>query len=138
MGEQAKGGRSALLRYQLPPILWMALIFLSSSIPGYDYPSLSWAGWPKLVHVVFYSTLCFLTWRALQHHAKMDWAERHSALTAFAVAIVYGMIDETHQYFTAGRHPRFTDVLIDAAGAGLFLLALHFYRSLKGIDDTAY
>ena len=127
-----------LIRYRWPPFLWMIGIFISSSIPGYDFPSVSWVGWPKLVHVFFYSTLCFLTWRALQHHAKLDWAGRHSALTAFAVAILYGMIDEFHQLLTVGRHPRFTDVLIDGAGAGLFLLALHCYRYLKSVNNTAY
>ena len=138
MSERTKNRNNELIRYTLPPLLWMALNFTSSSSPSYDFPQVHGILWPKLVHVIFFSTLSFLTWRALQHHAKRDWAVRHAGLTAFAVAILYGMIDEFHQLYTAGRHPRMTDVLIDGASAGLFLLALSLYRSMKNIDDAAF
>lgn len=133
-----KNDGNEFLRYFAPLVLWMGVIFVSSSIPEADFPSLSWGGWAKIVHLIFYSTLCFLTWRALHHQSRVDWLARHSAAAGFVVAVIYGSIDEFHQLFTAGRHPRVTDVLIDGFGACIFLLALQCYRVLKGLDSTAY
>ncbi len=126
------------LRYQVPLLLWMILIFVSSSIPGSDFPSVNWVGWAKIVHLIFYSTLCFLTWRAMHHQTWLDWLSRHSAAAGFIVAIVYGSLDEIHQFFTLGRHPSVIDVLIDGVGACIFLLGLQCYRFLKRVDSTAY
>ncbi len=116
----------------------MILIFVSSSLPERVFPAVNWWGWAKLVHLFFYAVLCFLTWRAMHHQDRLPWLRRHSAFVGFFVAILYGSLDELHQVFTAGRHPAFTDVLIDGLGACLFLAALELYRVLKGTRDTAY
>ena len=127
-----------VVRYQIPPFLWMVLIFVSSSIPGSDFPAVNWMGWAKIVHLIFYATLCFLTWRAMHHQTRIEWLARHSALAGFAVALVYGSLDEIHQMFTLGRHPRVTDVMIDCVGACLFLLGLQCYRFLKRLDSPVF
>ena len=74
----------------------------------------------------------------MQHRERMHWTARHPALMGFSVALLYGAIDELHQMFTIGRHPSVSDVLIDAAGAILFLAGLQFYRFLKRVNDAAY
>jgi VanZ family protein len=39
--------------------------------------------------------------------------------------------DELHQLSTPGRHGQYTDVLIDAVGALLFIGAVWAYRTLR-------
>jgi VanZ family protein len=39
--------------------------------------------------------------------------------------------DELHQLSTPGRHGQYTDVLIDAVGALLFIGAVRAYRTLR-------
>ena len=54
--------------------------------------------------------------------------------TAFLAAAVYGATDEIHQLFVVGRAGRFSDVMIDSAGAllGVMVFAL-FVRLVKCI-----
>ena len=54
---------------------------------------------------------------------------RYHLLVFFAV--LYGASDELHQLSTPGRHGQYTDVLIDAVGALLFIGAVWAYRSLR-------
>jgi VanZ family protein len=71
----------------------------------------------KLVHMTEYGLLTWLWWRALRNPGL-----------AFVIAVAYAATDELHQTFTSGRHGVWTDVLIDAVGAGLVALIL-FRRS---------
>jgi VanZ family protein len=127
-----------IVRYHLPPVLWMILIFVSSSLPETVFPEVKWWGWAKIVHVIFYAVLCFLTWRSVHHQDKFPWLANHSAFVGFLAAFAYGSLDEIHQIFTRGRHPMVSDVLIDCLGACLFLAGLELYRIVKGLDETAY
>jgi VanZ family protein len=46
---------------------------------------------------------------------------------AIVLATCYGISDELHQMFVTGRQASPFDVLIDFAGAGLFVLAARRY-----------
>ena len=113
-GGQARGrvplGR--VLRVWLPVALWAAVIFALSSIPSLGT---GLGGWDlvlrKLAHITEYAVLAFLLRRAL------------SAPWAFAAAALYATSDELHQSFVRGREGRPRDVLIDAVGIVLGLLA---------------
>ena len=47
---------------------------------------------------------------------------------AFLFCILYGVSDEIHQMFVPHRYADLTDVLSDAAGAAIGLVALHFMQ----------
>ncbi|MCL5994782.1 MAG: VanZ family protein, partial [Chloroflexi bacterium] len=53
------------------------------------------------------------------------------ALVCLAVLVLYGLSDEYHQSFTAGRTPLFTDVLFDSTG-GLIGLLIRRYAPYWG------
>ncbi len=116
------------VRYLLPVVLWMVVIFISSSIPSDDFPQVEFWGWAKLIHLIYYGVLCFLIQRAAGNQKRYPLLARHSYLFGVAFAVLYGASDEIHQLSTPGRHGQFTDVLIDAFGACLFLLGLAVYR----------
>ncbi len=123
--------RGSFLLYQLPVLIWMLIIFVSSAIPSYDFPRVEFWGWAKLVHLFYYGMLCFLAQRAFRHQDRFPLLQRYSAWFAVLVAVLYGVTDEVHQLFTAGRHGMALDVAIDAFGASLFLSGAGMVRLLK-------
>jgi hypothetical protein len=119
------------VRYLLPVALWMVVIFVSSSIPGEDFPHVEFWGWAKVIHLIYYGVLCVLVHRAISSQARYPLLARHSYIFGVFFAVLYGASDELHQLSTPGRHGQYTDVLIDAVGALLFIGAVWAYRTLR-------
>jgi VanZ family protein len=143
------------LKYWLPVLLWMVIIFSasgdtmsfqhSSRILG---PLLHWL-FPKVsretlqtfvtiirkcAHVTEYAALALLFWRAFWKPQKDDsrpWSWR-VARNALLCSALYAATDEFHQMFVPTRQGMLTDVLIDITGAALgLLLAWAVRRWLK-------
>ncbi len=134
------------LKFWLPVLLWMAVIFTASSDShSYEHssrfiePLLHWL-FPKMsqanveqIHHVFrkcahlteYAILALLLWRAL-HVSKnklpaWSWPKVGGTLL---LVFLYAASDEFHQSFVPTRTPLFSDVLIDTAGGAIGLLVL--------------
>ncbi len=104
---------SALARAWLPVLAWAAVIFAFSSVPDLGTGLGSWdLLLRKLAHVAEYAVLGALLHRALRR-----------PVPAFALGVAYAASDELHQHFVAGRRAAPLDVLIDAVGVALGVLA---------------
>lgn len=101
-------------------VAWAALIFTLSSFPNPPGPRVTE---PRaiLAHVVMYAVLGYLAARAIA--AWRGRFERWHALIAWLFAVAYGISDEFHQSFVPNRHATALDVLADAAGAALGVIA---------------
>ena len=101
------------LRLWLPVVLWAAVIFALSSVPDLGT---GLGGWDlvlrKLAHAAEFGVLGMLLLRALRRE-----------LPAFAAGVAYAISDELHQHFVPGRRGAPLDVLIDAVGVALGVLA---------------
>ncbi|MEW6158585.1 MAG: VanZ family protein [Verrucomicrobiota bacterium] len=128
------------LKYWLPVLLWMALIFTASTdalssnkTSRFIGPVLLWLKPDlepetverivfivrKTAHVAEYGILSILAWRAFWQPVRGDqrsWQWK-PALRALALAVCYAATDEWHQTFTANRWGTVADVLLDSAGA---------------------
>jgi VanZ family protein len=98
----------------VPAIAIAALIFWLSSIPDLHVTT----GWVEFVlrkgaHATIYAALAVACLRGAR-----------DPRIAFALAVAYAVTDEFHQTFVTGRHGTPRDVLIDACGAALGLLAV--------------
>ena len=126
------------LRYWMPLVVWLALIFTASAdSQSYRHsstlfePLLRWLfpqmppllvahlhhGFRKLCHLSEYGILAWLFWRAIRRPVKNDprpWSWPNAGL-ALAVIFAYAASDEFHQSFVPNRTARFSDVLIDTA-----------------------
>jgi VanZ family protein len=134
-GEKAIGNESpdrhidslpvhSLLRYWLPPVLWMSVIFILSAQPTLPHhpDALSDLILKKAGHMGEYGILAFLLWRALlRGRGTLSWS---ALVTAFVVSVLYAALDEYHQTFVPGRNGTLVDVGVDAAGALVFLLVV--------------
>jgi VanZ family protein len=135
------GGR--FLKYWVPLLLWMALIFVASTKAGgpgissyFLHLVLRWLdpginaehfevvhiGVRKTAHLTEYAGLGYLALRTAR--AEIPQAESRPAI-AFGAALLfcafYASTDEFHQSFVPTRHPAATDVMIDTAGAAIGL-----------------
>jgi VanZ family protein len=137
------------LKFWLPPLLWMALIF-SASADAHSYehsshfvePFLHWL-FPQMSqphveeihhlirkcgHLTEYAVFALLLWRAL-HQSKNNlsawsWPKVGGTLL---IIFLYAASDEFHQRFVATRTPLVSDVFIDAAGGAIGLLVLWIF-----------
>jgi VanZ family protein len=101
------------MRAWLPVIVWAAVIFAFSSIPSLGT---GLGGWDlvlrKLAHAAEFAVLGALLMRAIGRLAP-----------AWTLGVLYAVTDEVHQSFVAGREAAAVDVVIDAAGVALGVLA---------------
>jgi len=101
--------------FWLPVIAWMTYIFYCSTIPGKDIPSL-FPFEDVVFHALVYLVLGYLFSRALSQSLETVSLKR-IFLWTIVFGIIYGISDEIHQVFTAGRTPDFADVVTDGCGA---------------------
>jgi len=144
------------LKYWLPAILWMVLIFAGSSdvlsnanTSRFIVPFLHWLyprisneavnaisiGIRKCGHVSEYLILAMLLWRALLQGA--NW---RASLSILFVATLLGCAafavgDEFHQSFVPSRTPSVMDVLIDICGALVGVAICVAVTSRKGLKQ---
>lgn len=144
----------AFLKYWLPVLIWMAVIFTGSGDPhSYEHssrfvePFLRWL-FPRMTqehietihlyirkcgHLTEYAVLALLLWRALRRPVKNDprpWIWREARL-ALGIVMLYAATDEFHQLFVPERTGLVSDVFIDTAGGVAGLLALRVYYIVR-------
>lgn len=138
------GGEKAMnLRRWAPPLMWMGVIFWFSSGAWTAEATASWTlpllqallFWAtkdqllflhvllrKLGHVIEYGLLAFLWRRAFVRGSGL--AQPRTNWGAFGITVGYAAFDELHQGWTGLRSASASDIVLDAAGAGVTLLLL--------------
>ena len=143
----------AFLKYWLPVLVWMAVIFTGSSdshssehSSRFFEPFLHWLFpqmsqehievvhyfFRKCCHLTEYGVLALLAWRAVQA-AKTDlpkwsWPKVGGTLL---IVFFYAATDEFHQSFVPTRTPHMTDVFIDTCGGALALFGLWIWNRTR-------
>ena len=109
------------VRYVLPAIFYMAVIFTISSIPRLSPPSLGVEWDDKIYHFIEYAGFFFLLYRALKY---WGWAKRtgRKILLAIFLGSAIGAIDELYQASVPTRVPDVSDWIADSTGVVLACL----------------
>jgi VanZ family protein len=120
------GSRFPILWYWLPVLLYALLIFYLSSLPhpedelpDFIFKKLS----DKFLHLVEYTVLGLLCYRALRRGTGPSVARRAMIITIMAVSF-YGMTDEVHQAFVPFRESSWLDWLADTMGGVIAAVGL--------------
>ena len=110
------------------------MIFYLSSLTHDEVPAAKWLGsWQSLLgHIFLYGALATLIEVSL-----WGWNSKYQfrwVLGAVVAASLYGVSDEIHQSFVAGRSSTMSDVLVDTAAAtaaatSLWLMAARWRRN---------
>ena len=125
-----------ILWFWTPVVLWMALLYYSSSIHGEDIPKIDIPNIDKLFHFVEYFVLGALLVRAFANSSdKTNF--KLIFLLSILIASAYGVLDEFHQRFVSGRSPEIFDIISDIIGSfSGALLSMHKEKSDRAIDKT--
>ncbi len=108
---------SDFVTFYLPVLIWMALIFTLSSIPGSILAKIEFPYAHPMAHSMLYGMLYYLCFRALNHHRIGKMKTSFSLITALLIVGIYGASDEFHQSFVPGRTEELKDLLIDLSAA---------------------
>lgn len=131
-GLREKPKRTGRIIAAVAAILWAALIFGLSSVPGNGFPS-----HPNILNVVahFCEYLIFAVLLALAFNdpKRAFWK---TALTALIIASLYAASDEVHQLFTPGRFSDPLDWVTDTLGALLGAAATIWVLSAQKVKQS--
>ena len=105
----------------IPAIVWAAGIFYLSSRTGDELPSFDFPFLDKIVHFLLYAILSSLIFCGARFGRGMRFGA--AALLACVLASAYGVTDEIHQTFTAGRSQDVFDWVADTVGAATVFFA---------------
>ena len=98
--------------------LWMAVIFIMSSLPGEDIPDFNIPNLDKAVHFFEFFILAILLLRAfLKSYYGVSPVKM--VVLAAAIAFIYALSDEFHQYFVPGRNADILDFIVDILGSSI-------------------
>ena len=123
------------LKCWAPPLLYMVLIFVVSSLeqPPLPMPEFEWLTIDKLYHFIEYAILSGLVARALVKAKPSVVPARLVWHVAAVFSILYGASDEWHQTFVPGRFATVADWVADVLGsiAGMLSVYLYYRRQSK-------
>jgi len=109
-------------------IAWIIIISWSSSISGGSLKtdgvsSGQYNVISSVAHVFLYAVLTWLLFKALLGSGMKT---GKALAVAFLISIIYGLIDEWHQYWVPGREVHLSDWLLDVAGSFVTLAFCRF------------
>lgn len=109
-------------------LLWMALIFFLSSRSTLPTTGGLPADIAAVVgHLVAYAILAALIRLAISGASH----DRRADIIAIALATLYGVSDELHQSFVAGRDASIADLVIDFVGGAIGVAIVQLARSIR-------
>lgn len=113
-----------------PSLLWLAFIWILSSLPSKSLPSFNILGFDKLEHITIYAILgiLFSTWRKNKNSLQESDTDNHykNSSLLFMVLLLLAGLDEYHQIWIPGRSVSIYDLFANALG-----LSLGFWVSRK-------
>ncbi len=116
------------IRYWIPPLLWMALIFFMSSrthtsvSDTYVFNFIFF----KTLHLIEYAVLFTLLFRAFYSQKSKKESIVRTLTKAALLTILYGATDELHQLFVPTREGTVRDVFIDSIGVFLMYIYIKY------------
>ncbi len=125
-------GWALFLRYWLPVLVYIALIFSGSSVKGADLPSL-YPYMDKIAHLLEYSLLGLLLGRAVRA-TMAGWSTVILTFVTVGCGGMIGLVDELYQRSVPGRQSDPLDWLTDvtAIAAAILLAQVLHLRPLSG------
>ena len=117
------------IKFYLPTLLWLGMIFYLSSLPDLRYRTGSISSelfLRKGAHLLEYIFLAFLFWRIFFGLHRLE--EKKAFLFSFLLLFFFALSDEWHQSLIVGRSGKIIDAIYDGLSGLLFLQGAFFWR----------
>lgn len=104
-------------------ILWLGLIFWLSAQPSFpvDLEPSRHNLISFITHLFLYGVLTLLAIKAFKNSGV---SPGRAVIYGFLLSVIYGLLDEGHQFFVDGREARWSDWLLDIIGS---LVVAYYY-----------
>ena len=123
MSSRTRGSAASLfVRYWLPVIAYIGIIFAFSSIHGSSLPGL-FPNMDKLEHILEYSLFGLLAGRAIRFTLGGAGRRLLAAGATMGMGAVVALLDELYQSRVPGRSADVLDWIVDVAAVGIAVLA---------------
>ncbi|MDD5059802.1 MAG: VanZ family protein [Candidatus Omnitrophica bacterium] len=109
-----------------PVLIWAGLIFFFSNIPDLESGLKEDFILRKIAHIFEYFILTLFLFRAFKGSLAMNLDRLY--IYPAALALLYAISDEFHQFFVDGRYCSLNDVMIDSIGIVVFYAMLIFMK----------
>jgi VanZ family protein len=123
------------LLYHAPWQFLMLIIFIQSSISMIELPDMGIDWFDKIVHFVVYGVLGFLVVRGFSRIKNIK-IMKYYVIWSIFITSAYGITDEIHQFFVAGRICSFGDWLADMLGSIFVIYIYSWYKNKKCRDGS--
>ena len=110
----------------VPLALYWVLLFIATTIPSPTLPDMLDFS-DKIKHFIAYFGFSILLTFTLHFQKKSKVFTRYFAVAAIIFIMIYGALDELHQYFIPNRMCEFWDWTADAIGGYLGVLFTFLY-----------
>jgi len=128
------------LKYWIPALLWMLLIFIlstsyfSAENTKETIPSAG-GNLRHIAHIIEYFILTTFVYIGLSNGFKITTGKYF--LLSTLISIFYSLTDEVHQYFVPGRNARWIDIGYDGMGVITALIGLLIVsKVVKGVNKS--
>jgi VanZ family protein len=121
--------------YFLLALFWTALVTYLSLIRSGKMPQIDIQNIDKIIHLIFHFVLTLLWFLFLKKHINSSNNGKSLAIS-FVFSIVFGIIIEfIQEFYTATRQADIFDVLANATGSILAIIAIVLLDKYNGIID---
>jgi len=127
-GARARSRRGLFLRYWLPVLVYVGLIFALSSLHGPAVPDL-FPNVDKLEHMLEYSLFGLLAGRAIRFTLGGTGHRLAAAFATIALGAVVGALDELYQSRVPGRSSDLLDWIVDVGAVAIAILATQLIQT---------
>ncbi|MFC1693995.1 VanZ family protein [Candidatus Latescibacterota bacterium] len=108
--------KSPFVVYKAPALVYAGLIFVMSSISGYELPELPFYSFDKIVHSLEFGLFGMLLYRAFRYPRPFS----RPYLFTLGTGIPWAAMDEIHQLYVPGRNCDPVDFIMDVLGLVVF------------------
>lgn len=105
-------------------------IFIESSFPSDSFPDKTFELEDKFVHFAIYFVLSVSAFLSFIRQKKINLLRERALVSIVIFTLIYGGLDEIHQYFVPGRSCDFYDWLANIAGSVFAVLAIIILKKL--------
>jgi len=128
----------AILKHQLPAILWAIFIYILCTSSGSGFKSQTFLGieTDKLGHAFIFCVFVYFMMLGLISLWRFSFLLKRIRLIAFIISVAYaGIIEMIQHYYTSDRTGDYWDFVADIIGSMLGWLMFHsVYGNLKFLD----